>query len=197
VFVCAAVTCAAGQWEIGASFGYGIYRNGTLFAPAGQARAGIRNRFALSVAIGENLYSRLSGEFRYTYQDGDPFIEAAGVQTNLQGQSHAFHYDLLLHARPRWARIRPYLAGGLGVKWFVVTGPENPSQPFSKIGLLTATRQVEPLVSVSRGGHARLRFDFRDYITRFPDKIIQPAPQGTGHGMLQQFTPMAGVSFGF
>jgi hypothetical protein len=200
---CAALGCSAQQWELGAAGGYGIYRNGSIYAPAGKATAGIRNRFVISAAIGEDLYQHLSGEFRYTYHDGDPFMQVGGVRTNLQGQSHAFHYDLLFQARPREARIRPFVAAGLGAKWFRVTGPDNPSQPLHSIGLLTATNDIKPLVSAGGGiqvtirPHVRLRLDFRDYITPFPKKIIEPAPFGTARGILHQFTPLAGISFGF
>jgi hypothetical protein len=203
VVACGALGCSAQQWEIGAATGYGIYRNASLYAPATQATAGFRNRFVVSFAVGEDLYKHLSGEFRYTYQDGDPFIEQGGVKSNLQGQSHAFHYDLLLHARPREARVRPFVAAGLGAKWFVVTGPDNPFQPLHNIGLLTATNQVKPLISAGGGvnvalrPHVNLRLDFRDYITPFPKQLIQPAPLGTARGILHQFTPLAGVSFGF
>lgn len=198
---CAALGCSAEQWEIGAAGGYGIYRNGSIYAPAGKAAAGIRNRFVISAAIGEDLYQHLSGEFRYTYHDGDPFIEKGGVQSNLQGQSHAFHYDLLFHSRPREAKIRPFIAAGLGAKWFRVTGPANPVQPLHSIGLLTATNEVKPLVSAGGGikvtirPHVRLRLDFRDYIAPFPKKLIQPAPLGTARGILHQFTPLVGIGF--
>ena len=34
------------------------------------------------------------------------------------GQSHAMHYDFLIHASPRGSVIRPYVAFGAGVKFF-------------------------------------------------------------------------------
>jgi hypothetical protein len=33
------------QYEIGATVGYGIYRDGTIYSASGSAEAGIRNRF--------------------------------------------------------------------------------------------------------------------------------------------------------
>lgn len=198
-----AFACSAQDWEIGAASGYGIYRNGSIYAPGGKATAGFRNRFVFSATLGEDMYEHLSGELRYTYHDGDPFIVAGGAQTNLQGQSHAFHYDLLFHFRSRHEKIRPYVAVGAGAKFFVVSGPENPSQPFTKIGLLTTHDEAKALL-VAGGGvklhvsrNVIVRFDFRDYITPFPKKLIAPAPFGTARGIFHQFTPMAGVSYVF
>lgn len=190
------------QWEIGGAGGYGIYRNATIFAPPGKATTGVKDRFTVSGFIAENRYEWLSGEFRYTYHDGDPFIEAGGVRANIQGQSHAFHYDGLFHFRPRRAVVRPYVSVGVGAKQYVVTGPENPSQPLGVIGKLTSVNEWKPLLAAGGGmkvrvsDHVALRLDFRDYVTPFPKKVITPVPFATARGLLQQFTPMVGISYG-
>jgi hypothetical protein len=202
VWICAcfATACPAQRWETGAGAGYGIYRNGSVYAPAGVAAAGVRSRFAVTAVFGEDLYRHVSGEFRYTYQDGDPFLEAGPAKANVQGQSHAFHYDILLHARARGERLRPFLAAGIGAKFFRVTGPENPNQALGDIARLKENDEFRPLVTGGGGvklriaGSLVLRLDFRDYITPFPKKVIQPAPSGTARGILQQFTPMVGLS---
>src|SRR5690348_730111 len=90
-----ASVCWGQQWEVGATIGYGVYRNGSVYAPAGKVTAGVRNRFVAGAVFGEDLYEHISGELRYLYQDGDPFVSARGTQGNIQGQSHAVHYDLL------------------------------------------------------------------------------------------------------
>ncbi len=204
VFALAVLGCSAQQqWEIGAAGGYGFYRNASIIAPSGTAEAGIRDRFALSGFIDQHMYQHLTGEFRYTFQDGDPFLESGGVKTNMQGQSHAFVYDLLVQARPREARIRPYLAGGLGAKWYRTTGPENPFQPLRSIGVLTTRNDVVPVISVGGGvsiqvhTNVRVRLDFRDYITPFPSNVITPVRFATARGMLHMFTPLLGVGFAF
>lgn len=204
LLVCVAPAApVAAQWEIGGAAGFGAYRKASVYAPAGKAAAGVRNRFTLSAFLAENRYERLSGEFRYTYQDGDPFLEAGGLRANIQGQSHAFHYDALFQFRGRGARVRPYFAAGAGAKQYVVTGPENPSQPLGRIALLTAAEEWKPLLSAGAGvrvrltEHVALRLDFRDYATPFPKKVIAPAPGATARGLFQQFTPMAGFSYGF
>ena len=196
-------TCQAQRWEIGFAGGYGFYRSASIYAPAGKATAGVQNRFVIGATLGDNMYEHVSGEVRYTYQDGDPVLKGGGAKANLQGQSHAFHYDLLFHARPRRARVRPYIAVGVGVKQYVGTGPENAFQPLSQFGLLTDVNEVKPLLSAGGGvkmrwgEHVVWRVDFRAYGTPFPKKIIAPAPGGTARGLFQQFTPMVGVSYVF
>jgi hypothetical protein len=196
-----AAACSAQQWEIGGAAGFGFYRNGTIYAPAGKATAGFRSRFVAGVVIGENRYEYLTGEVRYTYHDGDPFMAAGGIRTNLQGQSHSLHYDVLFNTRPRREKVRPYFAAGIGAKYYVVSGPENPSQPLSNIGSLKSIDELKPLFSLGGGVKIRLRpevllrFDFRNYITTFPKKQIQPVPFATPRGIFQQFTPMVGISY--
>ncbi|MBZ5593393.1 MAG: hypothetical protein LAP39_14215 [Acidobacteriia bacterium] len=196
------LACAGQEWEIGAGAGYGLYRTASVYAPDGKATAGVRNRFALSGILGQDLFEHFSGEVRYVYQDGDPFLSARGSKANIQGQSHAIHYDMLAHFSPRESRIRPYMAVGLGAKWYVVSGPENPAQPLSDIAHLVHTNELKPLLTA--GGGVKLRFgallvrlDFRDYITPFPKKVIVPAPFATARGLFHQFTPLVGVSYSF
>jgi hypothetical protein len=202
VLVCS-VASSAQNGEFGAAFGYGFYRNGTIIAPAGQATAGIRNRFVVGVVLADDLYEHLTGELRYTYHDGDPFLQAHGAKTNLQGQSHSFHYDLLFQTRPRSEKIRPYVAAGLGAKLYVISGPAALSPPLTNIGVLRTTDEAKALVSAGAGVKIRmrqnivLRFDFRDYITTFPRQQIQPARSATARGIFQQFTPMVGISYVF
>jgi len=193
----------AQQGEFGAAAGYGAYRNASVYAPAGKAAAGFRNRFVFSLVLGEDLYQRLAGEARYTYQDGDPFLEAAALQTNIQGQSHAFHYDLLFHVRERAAKLRPFVAVGGGVKIYRPSGPENPDHPLGEIARLTTSTDAAPLMTAGGGvkyslrRDLLLRVDFRDYITPFPKNLIAPAPFGTARGIFHQLTAMVGISYRF
>lgn len=193
----------AQQYEIGATIGYGIYRNGTVEAPAGKATAGFGNRFAAGAVIGEDLYEHLSGELRYLYQDGDPFVSAGGKKDNVQGQSHAVHYDLLFHLRDRDSRLRPFAAIGGGIKYYTTTGPAPAQQPLPDIVTLTTESHLRWLVTAGLGvkyrygQHLLLRAEFRDYITPFPKKLFVPAPGGTDRGIFHQFTPMLGVSYWF
>lgn len=201
VALACALACSGQQWEIGAAAGYGAYRNGTILSPAGKAMAGVRNRFAVSALVGDDMYPHLGGEVRYTYQDGDPFLSARGIKTNIEGQSHSFHYDALFYVRGKDQRVRPYVAVGLGVKVYVVSGPPNPKAPLGDIARLTTQDQARPLVTGGGGvklklGHrVLLRLDFRDYVTPFPKELIAPAPLNTARGFFHQFTPLIGISY--
>ncbi len=196
-------TALAADWQMGGQAGYGIYKNGSVIAPAGTVSAGIRNRFAVSVFATDDMYEHISGEIRYTYQDGDPFLSGAGKQVNVQGQSHAFHYDVLFHVHPRQQKIRPYVALGAGAKLYVVSGPAPVSPPFGNVATLTSRDEAKPVVSVGAGvkirwkEHIDICVDFRDYITTFPKKLITPAANATGRGIFHQFTPLAGLSYVF
>ena len=202
ILLCASAALAQ-QYEIGADIGYGWYRSGTVFGSGTQVDAGIRNRFAAGAVIGEDLYQHLAGEIRYTYQDGHAFVQAPGVKTDIQSESHAITYDMLFHFKDRESRFRPFLAAGAGIKGYVVTGPEPSPQPLPGVVSLV-NHDVWTFVASLGGGvkyvihrHVIVRVDFRDYLTKFPKNQILPAPNNTARGIFQQFTPMFGVSYWF
>ena len=191
------------QWEIGGDIGYGVYRNGTIFANGATATAGIRNRFAAGAVVGEDLYEHFGGELRYEYQDGHPFLSSGGVAKDIQGQSHTITYDLLIHLKPREERIRPFFAAGGGVKDYAIVGPAPSPQPLPAIAMLNNVNEWKFVVSLGGGvkvrvrSHVLARFDFRDYLTQFPKRQLAPAANGTARGIFQQFTPMFGLSYIF
>ena len=193
----------AQQYEIGASIGYGIYRNGTIFSDSGSAQAGIRNRFAAGIILGDDFSDYVAAQFRYLYHDGHPFLQAPGVKADIQGQSDALTTELLFHFKKRDHRWRPYLAGGIGAKEYIVAGPEPFPQPIPQIASLT-TNDVWKVVFTAGGGikyrlipHMLLRAEFLDYMTTFPRGQIVPAPHNTARGVFQQLTPLFGVSYTF
>jgi hypothetical protein len=200
LFVCSSCCFAQQQWELGFEGGYGFYRNASVIAPASKATAGIRNRFALCAVLGHDMYRWLGGEFRYTYQDGDPFLKSDGVTTSIDGHSNAYTYNLLVYARRHEAAVRPYVIGGIGARQFVVTGPAPVSQPLASIAVLTTHDQFTFTAAAGAGVKSRIqrhilvRFDFIDYISPFPKNLIVPAPAATPRGILHQFTPLGGLS---
>ena len=195
-----ASVCFGQQWEIGGAGGYGWYRTDTIYSSAGDAQAGIRNRFVAGFVVDEDAFEYLSGEFRYLYQDGDPYISYGGVKANVNGQSHAIDYEVLIHVVPRNRRVRPFFAAGVGGKDYVVTGPEPYPQPLPQIATLTNQSEWKGLFTAGAGikfqlnPYVLVRVDFRDYITKFPEQIFIPAPHGTDRGIFNQFTPMFGIS---
>jgi hypothetical protein len=195
--------CLAQQWEIGGAIGYGVYTSARVNGPGAEAQVGIGNRFAAGAVVTENLYDHFSGEVRYTYQDGDPFISFNGRRANIQGQSHTFTYDVLFQARGREARLRPYLAAGVGGKYYRTTGPEPLVQPAPGIALLLPRNEWKPVASLGGGvsyvvaRRVVFRADFRDYITPFPSHLFLPVNLATDRGIFHQFTPLFGISYGF
>lgn len=205
LLVCALLAAPSlfAQYEFGGSIGYGIYRNGTVFGAGSTATAGIRNRFAAGAVLGEDATEYISGEVRYLYHDGHPFVSGNGTRTDIQGQSHTITYDLLFHFQPRERKMRFFVAGGAGVKGYVIAGPAPTVQPLSNIASLTTKDQWMLVVDVGGGvkymlrKNVLVRLDFRDYMTAFPKHQIAPTDSNTARGIFQQFTPMFGVSYVF
>jgi opacity protein-like surface antigen len=198
-----AAACGQEQYEVGANIGYGFYRDGSIYSGAGTAQAGIRNRFAAGIVLGDDFSKYVSAEFHYLYQDGHPFLQATGVKTDIQGNSDALTADLLFHFKTREHRWRPFLAGGAGAKEYIIAGPEPYPQPIPQIASLTSNDVWKTAFSVGGGvkfrliPHMLLRAEFRDYITTFPRQQIVPAPHNTARGIFEQFTPLFGVSYIF
>ena len=191
------------QYELGANIGYGLYRNGTIYSGSGIAQAGIRNRFAAGVVLGDDFSKNVSAEFRYLYHDGHPFLQTPGVNVDIQGQSDTLTGELLFHFQPREHRWRPFIAGGFGAKEYIVAGPAPFPQPIPQIASLTTNDAWKVVFSFGGGvkyrlfPHILLRGEFRDYLTTFPRQQIVPAPHNTARGIFEQFTPLFGVSYSF
>ena len=113
--------------------------------------AGIRNRFAAGVILGDDFFNYVSGEFRYLYHDGHPFLATPGVKTDIQGQSHALTYALLLHFKNREHHLRPFVTGGTGGKNYVIAGPEPFPQPVPQIASLIANDVWKVVFTVGGG----------------------------------------------
>lgn len=198
-----AAAVSAQQYEVGATIGYGVYRDGSIYFDSGTAQAGIRNRFAAGIFLADEFSNYVSAEFDYLYHDGHPFLQAPGVKSDIQGNSDALTCGLLFHFKPREHRWRPFLAGGAGAKEYVIAGPAPFPQPIPEIASLT-TNDVWKVVFTAGGGvkfrlipHMVLRAEFRDYITTFPRQEIVPAAHNTARGIFEQFTPLFGVSYIF
>lgn len=195
--------CFAQHIEVGGAVGYGDYRNGSIVSAGGTATAGIGNGVAASAVVGEDLYQHFSGEVRYLYQSGGPFLSAGGVRGSVQGQSHALHYDMLVHLLPRASRVRPYFEGGAGGKYYQNSGAAPVPQPLPKIATLTTQNEWKPLFTVGAGvkirisDHVMLRGDLLDYITTFPKALFTPVGSGSDHGLFHQLTPLFGLGYTF
>jgi len=198
-----AAAATAQTWEIGAALGYGIYHNAAITSSTGRSQAGMENATAPGAVVCDNMYEHISGEFRYLYEPGHPFLSLGNVKGTMPGESHTFVYDVLIHFRPRASRWRPYLAAGAGVKGYLAPGPAPVPEPLPKSALLLANSQWEFAGSAGAGikvkvqEHVVVRFDLRDYITPFPKKQFSPATGASVSGLLQQITPMGGLGIVF
>jgi outer membrane protein W len=196
--------CMAQQgWEIGAGAGYGGYRNGSIGSPNGTAQAGIRNSRVFTGVVNQDMSDRFSGEVRYVHQSGETFLASGSAKGEVTAESHTVHYDIQVHFAPRDHALRPFVAAGIGAKFYQATGPTPVPQPLPRIAGLTSESQWRP-VYVFGGGvklrvreHLVLRADIRDYVTDFPGKLFSLTAGAVTHGVFQQVTPMVGVGYSF
>jgi hypothetical protein len=192
-----------GGWEVGGAVGFGVMRYATIDNAGGSASAGLDNRFVAGAVLGQNLYQHFSGELRYVYREDDLVLKSGGEKVATNGDSHLVHYDILFHPTSKESRVRPFLAAGAGIRFFRGTGEGDVNQPLSDFAFLTKTNEVKPLISVGGGVKARLtehtslRFDFREYISPFPENLFATAPGSKIQGWLFDSVPMAGLSFVF
>jgi hypothetical protein len=190
-------------WEVGGAGGAGFVRGLNVTGPAGTATTGFQPGWAVGAVAGQTFYPRLSGELRYTYQRSALKLSSGGSETTFGGDAHAIHYDLLWHFRTDRPTVRPFVAGGAGIKLFRGIGKEAAYQPLNQFAYLTHTQQVEPLISAGGGVEialkptVRLRIEFRDYVTPFPDQVIAAAPGMHIHGWLHDIVPLVGISYVF
>lgn len=193
----------AQKYEFALAGGGSFYQSHTVTNPKGDASAGFENGWAGSVAVGNNMYQHVGGEIRYTYLHNDAKLRSGSTKATFGAESHAIHYDLLLHATPVGSTIRPYVAAGGGIKFYRGTGTEVPFQPLSNIALLTKTTEVQGLLSVGAGVKVALtnrmmfRVDVHDYITPFPKNIITPTANSKASGWFNNIVATAGISFAF
>ena len=182
LILAAAAAAPAQQRELGILAGGGLVNAVPLGGAAGSVTAGLSPGAAAGVLIGHDLYPRLSGEIRYLFEQRDPKLTSGSTTASFSGQAHVLHYDVLLHARPRRERVRPYAALGGGIKVFRGTGAETAYRPLMQYAYLTRTQELKPMLSAGGGVKFRLsarmvaHVDLRDQLTRFPDKVLTPGP---------------------
>lgn len=190
----------AQTWEVGGAAGYGLYRDLNAKSPAASGRTGFATGFAFGGVLGDNMSEHIGGEIRYTYRADDLRISSGSTEATREAESHALHYDVLIHATRRAAAIRPFVALGAGVKFFRATGPQTFAEPFPTLVLFAHQSQAKPLASVGGGvkfstsRRTLVRIDFRDYATPRPDRLLVPAPGATISGWMHDFVFLAGIS---
>jgi hypothetical protein len=201
--ICAGLLVApaamAQEWEAGALGGYAFTKNTTIRNPAGSVSAGFKNGPAFGFFAGSNEYRYLGGEASYLYRQADVKLGGGGSEVSFSGHTQFVDFRFLLHFAETNARVRPFVAIGGGVAVYSGTGAESATQPLNNFAALTHTRDVKPMLSAAAGlkyrfaPHAAVRFEFRDYVTPFPDKVIAPVPGASAGGWLHNLIPLVGI----
>jgi hypothetical protein len=163
-------------------------------------KTGFRSGVAFGGVFGNETTRHIGGEARYTYRSNDMRVSSGAVRATAGAQSHALHYDLLIHSAPTEAMARPFVAIGAGMKYYRGTGPEAPFQPLSNLVVLTRTSEVQPLISAGGGikfpisRRSLLRIDFRDYMTPLPTSLLALPANSRASGWVHDFVVMVGIS---
>jgi hypothetical protein len=188
------------HWEVGGSAGYGLYHDVRVNNGGLTGQTGFGSGVAFGALIGNQTTERLGGEVRYTYRSDDMRVSAGSTSARAGAESHALHYDLLIHATSSEAPARPFLAIGGGIKVYRGTGAEPTFQPLSGLVVLTHTTETQPLISAGGGVKFRLsrrsllRLDFRDYMTPFPGNLLARRANTSSSGWVHDFVLMVGIS---
>jgi hypothetical protein len=191
----------AQNWEIGGFGGWATQMGSKSKGSAGEATVGFKDGFVGGAYGGNESFRFWSGELRYLYRNGAAQVDGDVGKASLSAHQHQVTYDVLGHFVERGNKVRPFIAFGGGVKYAKGTGAEAAVQPGSQYALLTATSQILPVVSLGGGVKVKvtdnfgIRFDFRDYISPAPDKILYPAQGQSIKGWMHDLTFMVGLSY--
>jgi hypothetical protein len=186
----------AQRWEFGAGAAGTFYTSKSVSVGSLKADTGFKSGFGASAWLGNDMHNYIGGEIRYMFQQNDLKLNTY----SFGGRTHTVHYDFLIHAAPRSAKVRPFLAGGAGFRRYEGTGNEVAVQPFNNFAFLTRTSEWVPVVSVGGGikfiptKRLAFRAEFRDYISPVPNKVIAAAPGAKLDGWFHNFVALFGVS---
>ncbi len=203
VFLAAAVfaSLAAAQiWEAGVLGGFGITPDKSVTSADGSATTGLKNGGTFGIFGGANDYKYIGGEASYLYRLSDLKLSSGGTQVDFAGHTQFLDFRFLVHFAAREQRFRPFVAVGGGVAIYSGTGEPNAAQPLNNFAALTNTRETKPMASGAAGikyrltHHLGLRFEFRDYATPFPNRLIGPAPGASVSGWLQNLEAVGGIA---
>lgn len=191
------------SWEVGGSVGYGMFHDVTATSGTASGSTGFDSGVAFGGVFGNQINRWVGGEARYTFQQDDLRVSSGSTKATMTGQSHAIHYDVLVHLASKESPVRPFLAAGAGVKFYRATGEEVVYQPLSNLVVLTHTREAQPLISLGGGvkfsmsKRTLLRLDFRDYLTPLPSSLLAAPPNSRISGWMHDFVFLVGVSTAF
>ena len=198
---------AEDKWEISGVGGGSFYRNVEARGnnPPHIAKVGFFNGVAVGAVLSQTGRQHWGGEFHYLFQTNNMRLRAgqgASSAADFSAQSHSFHYDVVLYAARREARIRPFIAAGPGLKVYSAAGQPRAFQPLGDIVVFSRESVVKFLVSGGGGVKFRIaknalfRLDFRDYVTGIP-KNFTALPGVRISGQFHNFVGTAGLGIFF
>ena len=88
-------------------------------------KTGFQSGVAFGGVFGNETTRLIGGEARYTYRSNDMQVSSGSTKATAGAQSHAVHYDVLVHAASSEASVRPFAAIGAGMKYYRGTGTED------------------------------------------------------------------------
>lgn len=198
---------AGDKWEIsgigGASFYPDLKASGGN--PLRAAKFGFFDGITAGAVVAQTGGGHWGGEFHYLFQTNNMRLraaEGASGSADFGAQSHAVHYDVLLYATRKEARVRPFVAAGPGFKAYQTSGQERAFQPLNNIVVLSRENDVKFLVSAGGGVKVRLakgaqvRLDVRDYVTGIP-KNFTAFPGVKLSGQFHNFVATGGIGVVF
>lgn len=191
----------AQRGEVGVAVGGSLYRNPSITNGSQSVTAGLDSGFSGSAWLGQDMYKYVGGEIRYTYERNDFKLSGNGANVGFSGYAQVINYDLLVHLSPRGSRVRPYVLGGGGVKFYKGTGTESATQPLSRYALLTRANELTGVVSFGAGvkfnvsKHLNVRGEFRDYLSGYPHKVVTSNVNSSSPGLLHNFVPSIGLAY--
>lgn len=195
--------CLAQPFEIGAVAGYAWDHDASIRSPSGSVDAGFKPGFVGGAVFGEDPYEYIGGEVRWLYRVGGPQLTAPGIKVSAGGYTNLVYYDLLVHLSRREKKVRPYIAGGAGVKVYTSRDTTVLGQPLQNFAVIAKGTEAEALISVGAGvqydvhRRLRLRFDFHVYMAPAPDDLFRVPSLAAVHGWEYDFAPAVTVSYVF
>ena len=191
------------QWELGVIGGGGFRRDLSVANDTHEGTLSFRPGAVLGGYGGLTEHGYLGGEAHYLFEQGTMRLQSSSGEATMSGRAHVAHFDLLIHAAPGEARVRPFLAIGGGVKVYEGLGPDRAVQPGSDLIMLTRTREVLGAFTPAVGAkfrlarHVMLRTELRYILTPSPNKVVTPAPGSVLKGWVHEFVPTIGIAATF
>ena len=189
----------AQKWEVGGGGGASFYNSRPVNTSVASVDAGFKTGFAGTGYFGQNG-DLIGGEVRYSYQKNDMQLKSGSTSYSMGGYTQAFHYDVLIYAAKKAARVRPYGLVGGGVKEYVGTGPDVAIQPLGDVVVLTRTTDWKPLLTFGGGvkfyasQHFVVRAEFLVQMTPVPQNVITPVT-GKIDGWYMNYLPIFTVAY--